>query len=129
MASKRSVNVIAKTSDDRFLMQMRDGSPGICNPLKWNFFGGQLHHNEEPLAGAMREFSEETHLLLSEDDFSLKGEFYIKENTIYVVEVTRLVNFNDIRLGEGAGFGHFKKDEIFKIDVTDMTKNKILDFV
>ncbi len=42
-----------------YLLQFRDGTPGISHPLTWGTVGGWVEAGEDPLAGAVRELEEE----------------------------------------------------------------------
>jgi 8-oxo-dGTP pyrophosphatase MutT (NUDIX family) len=102
---------------------MRDGTGGICNPLKWNFFGGSIADDEEPIDGAMRETSEELGIEVNRDDFELLGELHPSEDKlVYVVKYKKPLGWKDIEIREGAGAGYFTRDELLKIDITDATR-------
>lgn len=123
---KQSVGSIITNSQGKYLLQMRDGAEGICNPLKWNFFGGGLEDGEDPVAGAVRENGEEIGLAADAADFEFLGEFSPKENSVvYVVRYMKPVEWENVRLGEGAGAGYFTKEEMEKIDITEATKQLI----
>ena len=102
---------------------MRDGSEGICNPLKWNFFGGGLTEDEDPIVGAVRETKEELNIYAGSEYFNLVGELRPKDDrAVYVVHYNKPVEWSDITVQEGAGAGYFTKDELFRIAITDATK-------
>lgn len=119
-----SVNLVIKNSNDKYILQLRDGTVGICNPLKWNFFGGRLNHSENPIDGALREFKEETSINLNENDLKLIGEMTRPDGkgVVFLFQVARPIEMNDIVLCEGAGIGNFTKSEILQMDITDLTK-------
>ena len=82
---KKSVNTIIQNSEGKYLLQMRDGTEGLCNPLKWNFFGGGLNENEDTITGAARETEEELGIKVKEVDFELLGELRPqKDKLVYV---------------------------------------------
>ena len=120
---KKSVNTIIQNSAGKYLLQIRDGTEGICNPLKWNFFGGSLIDNEDPVAGAIRETQEELGIVVEPDDFDLVGELRPREDRlVFVIQYKQPVEWQDITVQEGAGAGYFTKDEILRIDITDATR-------
>ncbi|MFZ1626933.1 MAG: NUDIX domain-containing protein [Candidatus Moraniibacteriota bacterium] len=119
----QSVNNIIRDSQGKYLLQMRDGSEGICNPLLWNLFGGGLNgSDEEPLKAAVRELKEELGKDASENDFQLKGTVGEGEKMVYVFEYLSTVEWKDLVVQEGAGAGYFTKDEMLKIPITEKTK-------
>lgn len=101
---------------------MRDGTPGICNPLQWNFFGGKLEENENPLPAAQRELKEEVGISSSTDDFFLLGEMNHDDGMVYFFKYTPQVNWRDLDIREGAGAGFFTKKEISNLDITEQAK-------
>lgn len=120
---KKSVNTIIQNSAGKYLLQIRDGTEGICNPLKWNFFGGSLIDNEDPVAGAIRETQEELGIVVEPDDFDLVGELRPREDRlVFVIQYKQPAEWQDITVQEGAGAGYFTKDEILRIDITDATR-------
>lgn len=127
---KQSVNTIIQNAAGKYLLQIRDGTEGICNPLKWNFFGGGITDNEDPIAGAVRETQEELTIEVNPDDFELLGELHPQEDRlVYVVKYKQPVEWQNITIQEGAGAGYFSKDELLRIDITDATKMLIEKFL
>lgn len=102
---------------------MRDGTGGICNPLKWNFFGGSIADDEEPIVGAVRETQEELGIQVKPDDFELIDNIQPQpDRLVYVVRCLTNVEWPDITIQEGAGAGYFTKTELLNIDITDATR-------
>lgn len=118
---KKSVNTIVQNSEGKYLLQMRDGTEGICHPLQWNFFGGGMK-SSQPLPEAARELKEELGIVSNADDFELIGDITGKNFKVYVVKYQREINWQDFELFEGAGVGYFTKDEVSKINITENTK-------
>ena len=116
---KESVNIIIQNSEGKYLLQMRDNTKGICNPLKWNFFGGGLQ-SRDPIANAQRELKEE--LEIKTDLKDLKAVGCIPDTKVHIVRYNQVVNWSDFHLLEGAGAGYFNKEEILAIDSTENTK-------
>lgn len=120
---KKSVNTIINNSAGKYLLQVRDGAEGICNPLKWNFFGGGISDNEDPIAAATRETNEELEIKTKPGDFELLGEIRPSEGKIvYIPRYQQPLEWKDITIQEGAGAGYFTKNELLKIDITDATR-------
>ena len=119
-----SVNLVVNNSDHKYILQLTDGSDGICNPLKWNFFGGRLGNSENPVDGALREFTEETSIELNKNDLKLIGEMIRPDGKgiVYLFQVMKVIEIKEITLNEGAGIGHFTKSEMLQIDITDLTR-------
>ena len=60
MSSKPvEVAIAILQSSDRFLMQLRDNTPGIIYPGCWGFFGGHIDPGETPEEAVKRELLEE----------------------------------------------------------------------
>jgi 8-oxo-dGTP pyrophosphatase MutT (NUDIX family) len=120
---KKSVNTIIQNKDGKYLVQMRDGVESICNPLKWNFFGGGITEEEDSIVGAVRETREELDIDVESGDLEILGELCPKDDRlVYVVCYKKPVEWSDITVREGAGAGYFTKGELLKIDITDATK-------
>jgi 8-oxo-dGTP diphosphatase len=121
-AMKISVNTIIRDAKGRYLLQMRDGNPGICHPLMWNFFGGRLEADESPIEGAIREMLEE---IGHKSERTALEEIGVQEDgvqRVYVVRMITTIEQRQIVLGEGAGFGYFSIDDMQRIDITPMTR-------
>ena len=120
---KRSVNTIIQNKAGKYLLQIRDGTEGICNPLMWNFFGGGVMDNEDPVMGALRETNEELNVEFKPNNFELLGELKAREDRlVYVVECKKKLEWGDITVQEGAGAGFFFKDEMLRINITEATR-------
>lgn len=119
----QSVNYIVKNSAGKYLLQMRNGKEGICNPLMWNFFGGGLENSdEEPLKTALREMKEETGIVAAEKDFDYLGTVEEDEKMVYIFKYLPILEWSDIMVNEGAGAGWFTKEEILRIPITEKAK-------
>jgi 8-oxo-dGTP diphosphatase len=119
---KTSVNTVITNALGQYLLQMRDGKPGICHPLKWNFFGGGLEPRESPLAGAVRETAEEIGFTAGEPSYSLLGSIRDEVQEVHVVRLLPTLERHQVVLQEGAGFGFFAIADLLTIDSTPMTR-------
>lgn len=116
---KEGINVIIKNNTNKFLLQFRDGKPGLQFPLLWTTFGGGLNPDEDPITGAIRELNEEISLKTQFQDFDIKG--YVMFNTIkeWIAYYQKTIVLRDIQeLHEGAGLGFFTADEIKCLPLT-----------
>lgn len=124
-----SVNTIITNTSGKYLLQMRDGTLGICNPLKWNFFGGTIEEDDIQAAAA-REMEEELAIKAEPTQFEKVGELTPKEGSIvHIVRYKYPVEWHGITVQEGAGAGFFTKDEILKIPITDATRKIVENYL
>ena len=119
---KRSVNTVITNRAGLLLLQMRDGNPGICHPLQWNFFGGGLATGEEPVSGGRRELQEEIGVEAPPDSFVVLGTITDEQQSVTVVKCLLTIEKQQIQLNEGAGFGYFTLKDLESIDATPMTR-------
>lgn len=57
--SHRGVAALLVMPDKKYLMQLRDDTPGVNMPGHWGLFGGWVKENEDPEAALIRELQEE----------------------------------------------------------------------
>ena len=126
---KHSVNTVIMDEAGKYLLQMRNSNAGICDPLKWCFFGGGLEEEESPIVGAMRETREELGIAVPEDEFNVVGKLAYGTGVVYLVRLRRAIAWPDIVVQEGAGAGFFTKEEILNINSTEQTKALIRTFL
>lgn len=118
-----SVNTVITNGDGKYLLQMRDSTPGICNPMKWNFFGGKIEEEKDVRVAAARELAEELAIKTDPATFEYLGEIASSEDSIvHVVRYSNPVEWQHINVQEGAGAGFFTKDEILQIPITHATR-------
>lgn len=117
VAPKRQLVVfMLKNDDGEYLLQFRDGNPGIIHPLQWSLFGGHIEPGEDAMETARRELEEELGVCAGPHDLNLVGTFELPGKHYDIVECRYPVNWADITLGEGAGCGFFNDDEIQRIE-------------
>jgi 8-oxo-dGTP diphosphatase len=70
MIQSTAATVLLRRPNGDFLMQLRDDGRGklIPYPNMWNFPGGAVEPNEEPLNAAIREIEEEFEIKLQPSD-------------------------------------------------------------
>ena len=69
------------------------------NGGKWNFFGGHLKRGESPEFAAVREFAEETGIVLHAFALNLSEVFYFPERTIWLYRAS-VYHKHPIKLNE-----------------------------
>lgn len=107
--------IYARDTHGRVLCQLRDDLPGIAAGGIWGLFGGKVEAGESLRGAAVREFFEETGLVIGEGD--LRPMVQVASQTlpdwrIYVFELTQPVSPDEVRLGEGAGFAFLNEAQI-----------------
>lgn len=125
MKQRGMVTIIISNARGKFLMHMRDNNPGILFPLTWSFFGGGMEDNESPEGAAQRELLEETGVPVEEQNLKVLDtvEFADRKGVqIHIVRCTQPIEWEMIRLGEGAGAGYFTADEIQQIGLNAWAK-------
>ncbi len=91
----------------RILMQLRDDRPGVIHPGAWSPFGGHVEPGETLRAAVVREFAEETGLVLPPEGFAPLGRALSTSparTRLYAYRVRIEARPEAVRLGEGAGF-------------------------
>lgn len=120
---KTTVGILLIDRAGKYLLQMRDGTEGICNPLKWNFFGGGRNEDEDVTDAAIRELEEELGITAGKDDFKIIGETIFPDGEFYTLtQYMHPISWKDFSVNEGAGAAFFSKEELSKIDMTSKTK-------
>lgn len=114
-----AVAAILVLDNGRYLLQLRDNSPGIWYPGCWGLFGGGIDHGEDEIAALRRELREEINFDLDEGRAKLftRFEFDLRPagdkryfRAYYAVSVT-LAAVPHLTLHEGADMRAFSGDE------------------
>ncbi len=94
-----SITVASKaiiTSENKFLLQLRDNLESISSPNTWGFFGGKIREDESAQDGLKRELLEELNYICFDakylcNHFCVSSEvlvnyFYVRINHLYDVK-------------------------------------------
>jgi len=109
---------IMPAPDGRYLLQLRDGNPGIRFPHQWTNFGGVVEQGEDPKECIQRELKEELGLIAGTTDKTALWKVWRWEDfEVYVFEVPISGDLSTLHLTEGAGMRFFTKDEILAEDL------------
>ena len=117
--------VIMTNAAGKYLMQMRDNHPGIHFPLKWSFFGGGMEEGETPLETARREIFEEIGVQVELEDLQVEGTMEFASHpgrVLHIVRCRKPIEWEMIKLAEGAGAGYFSAEEIQLIGASEWAK-------
>ncbi|MDR6263859.1 NUDIX domain-containing protein [Roseobacter sp. N2S] len=110
---KQAAGVILLDQHSRLLMQLRDINERTAGPGLWSIFGGEVEAGETLQAAALREFAEETGLILPPTALTpLARALSLFGTRLYAFTATISVDPSQIRLGEGAGFAFLTRVQI-----------------
>lgn len=110
---KQAAGVILADQHGRLLMQLRDINDRTAGPGLWSIFGGEVEAGETLKAAALREFTEETGLILPPTALTPLARALSQYGTrLYAFTASMTVDPSQIRLGEGAGFAFLTRPQI-----------------
>jgi 8-oxo-dGTP pyrophosphatase MutT (NUDIX family) len=117
--------VLAVDRAGRVLMQLRDLLEGV--PLGGAFapFGGGVEDGETLLQAALREFEEETGILLNPSDLKPLGRVLSSHpgrTRLYCFAARFPGGPEALRLGEGAGFAFLTPDQVLAFPVAESAR-------
>ncbi|MEO8007157.1 MAG: NUDIX domain-containing protein [Betaproteobacteria bacterium] len=104
--------------DGRYIMQLRDGKPGIFYPGHWGCFGGAVEPDETPIDALRRELCEEIEFEMPEAtrftqfDFDFSPLGYSKVSRIYFEVRVPDAAFRRFVLHEGADVQAFRGENL-----------------
>ena len=122
LATSDAVVALILVDGRRYLLQLRDESPGIFFPGHWGTFGGALDRGETFLQGLRRELFEELELEFEEAtyftsfdiDYSFAG-LCVYRRAYYVVDIKEEA-LAGLTLHEGTAMRAFTFEEIQTLD-------------
>lgn len=103
---RETVTTILISTENEFILQLRDDKPGIASPGKVANFGGNIEPGEIPIDTIVREIEEELSIKLNKSDFESLGYIIKKdestggENTAHLF-LAKNINKKDLVLNEG----------------------------
>ncbi|MFA6215715.1 MAG: radical SAM protein [Patescibacteria group bacterium] len=128
--SKKNSGAIIYDDQNRVLLQLRDNKPGILFPDHYSFFGGVIEAGETSIQALKREIKEELGVELEPYNF-FKTFYYEFNNDVHEINIFIChlnINPEQIRLGEGAGWNFFSKDELEKVNLGFNTREVLAEF-
>jgi len=119
-------------SKKRILLQKKDSEYPL-GPNKWSLVGGVVEKGENTKETIQREIKEEIGINFDKDKINLFGELLFEGNLngrfLMVNHSMFIINFDkkisDIKIGEGAGFAFFEKEELKKLNLMPPTKEML----
>ena len=112
----RASHIIVVDKDKRILLQQRDNRPDVTGAGGWAIWGGATNDNETPEDCAIRELTEETGIIAPKKELRFLSRFERAlenygevESSVYLLKFGPDMKF---KLGEGEGYGFFRKEEI-----------------
>lgn len=122
--------IIPVDGEGRVLLQLRDYNT-IRFPGQWGFFGGKVEAGEDLATAARREFQEEAGVTL--DPGALTARFRMSspevQSNLYIFEASVDLSPADIVLGEGAGFAFVDPEDFARLDLAQITKVVLAEWV
>lgn len=125
----RGACVLARDAQGRVLMQLRDSNAEIAAPGQWCLFGGAVEPGENLETAAKREFFEETGIDLQADALHPLARFAsqaLAGGVVHVFALDRAVRPQELRLGEGAGFGFLTPEQVASFDLIENFRTLLL---
>lgn len=114
--------VVLQNAEGKYLMQFRDGTKGINNPLNWDFFGGSSEGSESVIDAAVREMAEELGMDVKPEHLEVIAEHNMKGRLEYLLRYSKPVEWGDFEIHEGAGCAFLTKDELLQLALVPRVK-------
>lgn len=129
---KKIAAIILENDRGEFLLYLRDNKPGIPFPDKWDLIGGHIEEGETPEEALVREVTEELDYELTEYKFfreyvCLEGDAY--PNIKYIYSGRFNMPVEEITLLEGEYPRYFTEEEIHDIEIANIQKDILLDYI
>lgn len=132
---RQTVTAILISTDNEFILQLRDDIPGIASPAKVANFGGHIEDGEMPVDTIVREVYEELNIKLTKEYFKSLG-YIIKKDELTGGEnqahlfLAKNINKNDLFLNEGQAIIYISIDEplIDSMNLSTGTMQVLSDF-
>lgn len=106
----------------KVLLHKRDNNTAI-NPNRWAFFGGTNEGDESPVDTFIREIYEELNVSLKKDNVIELCNYLNEERMTWrnVFFVKNKLDKSEMKLQEGADFEWVPLNEVFGLDLTELT--------
>lgn len=115
--------ILAEDRLGRVLCQLRDDFEHVSMPGRWCLFGGGVEPGETLTEAALREFEEETGVLLPAESLTPYAKLLSlneRRNQLFVFRTSvRSLTPADIRVGEGAGFAFWTRAQLAELAFAD----------
>ena len=124
--------IILENPKGELLLYKRDNKPGIPFPGYWDLIGGHVEDGETPEQALVREIKEELDIELT--DFVFFKEYLCTEkdaypNVKYIYAGIIDIPIEKITLLEGDYPMYFKKEEIQSLDIANIQKHILIDYI
>lgn len=127
----RGALLIPVDQQGRILLQLRDYGPNTVHPGKWALFGGGVEGDESLDEAVVREFHEEVGICIPVSVVRPFGRVLSTpgRRRLYVFSAVLDIAPEDVRLGEGAGFGFMLRKDISKLDLIPFARDVLAAFL
>ena len=124
--------IILENREGELLLYKRDNKPGIPFPGYWDLIGGHVEEGETPEQALTREIKEELNIDFS--NFVFFKEYLCTEkdaypNVKYIYTGIIDIPIEKITLLEGDYPMYFKKEQIKTLDIANIQKHILLDYI
>ena len=119
-----TVKIILRNKRSQILVQMRDNSPGISQPLTWGLWGGGIESTDSDYRhAAARELYEELAFQCTLSDFELVWEYPTQAGAQgFLVACRKTVEWGGFVVNEGAGAAFFEYKDLQQMNVSNHLK-------
>lgn len=107
----------------RVCLQLRDDFPHVRGAGLWALFGGHREPGESLAEAAVREMAEETGLAFTTAELTPFARTRVGDGPcIHLFATARRFRPADIRVGEGAGFAFFTREQIAGLAMVESSR-------
>lgn len=124
--------IILENREGELLLYKRDNKPGIPFPGYWDLIGGHIEEGETPEQALIREIKEEldidfTNFVFFKEYLCTEKDAYPNVKYIYTGIID--IPIEKITLLEGDYPMYFKKEQIKTLDIANIQKHILLDYI
>jgi 8-oxo-dGTP pyrophosphatase MutT (NUDIX family) len=119
--------ILPVDDEGRLLLQLRDHRPSAVHPGLWGLFGGKAEPGETLPEVAVREFEEETGIQITAGQITPFARILSDNDQwrLYCFTMPFQGSARDIRLGEGAGFGFIRPQDVNQLNMVPFAQDVI----